>query len=739
MSRCRTPAFACVALLLAAGCANHGGTNLAGAGSRGLVAADLSWPATRPAYPPASRGNVVDDYHGTKVPDPYRWLEDPDSPQTRQFVAEQNTLARSYFDVPVRQRIWARLTALWNYPRFSSPSHEVRDWVYTRNDGLQAQAVFYAQASPDSSAHVLFDPNTLSPDGTVAVSPIAYSPDGSLVAYGIQAGGSDQMTIKIRRMDGATDLADQLQWCKFAAVGWNPDGSGFWYNRFPTPGTVAPEDETRHNAVYYHLLDQKQEQDRVVYRPADRDLSAEPMLTPDKRFLVLSLSHGAINKNRLYYKELIGPASAVGQDSFVKLCDAEDAEYDLIHDVGEMFFILTDLDAPRNRLVAVDLKDPAVAHWKTIIPQSDDTLREVWPINHDQFVAVFAHDAHDVIKLFNADGRFIREIPLPGIAAVSLARAMPDDSQFFFSFTSFTTAAQTMRYDLATSTLSVFRKPQVKFDPAPYITEQVFFKSKDGTRVPMFVTHRKDIRLDGHSPALVYGYGGFNIGLGPIFTVGRAVWLEQGGVFAQVTLRGGNEYGEAWHAAGMLGNKQHVFDDMIAACQCLIDRGYTSPRRLAIMGGSNGGLLTAACETQRPDLFGAVVSQVPVTDMLRYQHFTAGRFWTPEYGDAEKDPAAFGWLIKYSPLHNIHPGTAYPPTLVTTAEGDDRVVPLHARKYIATLQWADAGTSPILLRTDTRSGHGGGKPTAKLIDESADILTFLARSLNMPFNEPPLN
>jgi prolyl oligopeptidase len=734
MSRRNDWVIACAALLLITGCANHPSAN-----PNSSEVSQLSWPATRAAYPPAPRGNVVDDYHGTKVPDPYRWLEDPVSPQTKQFVVQQNSLTRADLDVPVRQRIWQRLTELWNYPRTSPPSHEVRDWVYTHNDGLQAQAVFYAQSSPDGPAHLLIDPNTLSPDGTVAVSPLAYSPDGSLIVYGVQAGGSDQMTIKIRRVDDARDLNDQLQWCKFAAVGWSPDGSGFWYNRFPTPGTVATEDETRHNAVYYHELGQKQEQDGIIYKPADRDLSAEPALTPDKRFLVLSLSHGAINKNRLYYKELNGPPSAVGQDSFVKLCDAEDAEYDLIHDVGQTFYIQTDLDAPRGRLVAVNLQDPAVSHWKTILPQGPDTLREVWPINHDQFIAVYAHDAHDIIKLFKADGTFIREVPLPGIAAVTLARAMPDDSQFFFNYTSFTTAATAMRYDLKTATLSVFHKSEVKFDSGPYVTEQIFFKSKDGTRVPMFVTHRKDIRLDGRSPALVYGYGGFNIGLGPIFTVGRGVWLEQGGVFAQVTLRGGSEYGEAWHEGGMLGNKQHVFDDMIAACQCLIDRGYTSSARLAIMGGSNGGLLTAACETQRPDLFGAVVSQVPVTDMLRYQHFTAGRFWTPEYGDAEKDAAAFAWLIKYSPLHNIHRGTVYPPTLVTTAEGDDRVVPMHARKYIATLQWADAGANPILLRTDTRSGHGGGKPTAKLIDEYADVLTFLARSLKMPFHEPPLN
>lgn len=725
------------ALLLAivvGACAIQGG---AAGGPTGVAA----FPATRPAYPMAARGDVVDDYHGTKVADPYRWMEDPGSEQTRAFVDQENALTRAYLDGPVRDRIKARLTYLADYPRTTAPGHEFTHWVYLRNTGLQAQPVYYVQTATTAPPRVLIDPNTMSSDGTVAVDPLAYSPDGALVAYGVQSGGSDQMTIKVRGMDDGTDRPDELKWCKFASVAWNPAGGGFWYNRFPTPGTVAKEDESRLNRVYYHLLGTEQAVDEPFFTPADKDLSAEPGVTDDGRFLLLSLERGAINKNRLYYKAI--GAGAAPQGDFVKLFDAEDAEYDLIDDrvddQGKTFFVQTNKDAPLGRMIAVDLARPDPAHWRTILPETADALVEVRPINGGQFVAVYSHDAHHVMKVFNGDGSFVREIGLPGLGAVSLGRVMPGDQQLYFSFSSFTVAPEVLRYDFVTNNVRVFRKSEAKFDPEPYVTEQIFFTSKDGTRVPMFVTRRKDMKLDGKNPALVNGYGGFNIGLAPGFTVTRTVWLEQGGIFVQVTLRGGNEYGEQWHKAGMLENKQHVFDDFIGACQWLIDHHYTSSRVLATEGGSNGGLLTAACEMERPDLFGAVISQVPVTDMLRYQHFTAGRFWTPEYGDAEKDAAAFAYSYKYSPLHNVRQGTVYPPTLVTTAEGDDRVVPMHSRKYVATLQWADAGTNPILLRTDTKAGHGGGRPTAKIIDENADVFAFLARAFGMPFPEPPRN
>jgi prolyl oligopeptidase len=677
-------------------------------------------------YPPSHPDpTVVDIYHGQPVPDPYRWLEDLDSERTRAWIEAQNRLTFDYLQrIPARQRLLERLTQLWNYEKYSQPFKEGGRYFYFKNDGLQNQSVLYTQESLEAEARVLLDPNTLSEDGTVALSGIAISRDGRYLAYGLSRSGSDWQEWKVRDIETGEDLPDHLRWIKFSGASWTPDGQGFFYSRYdePPPGREY-ESANYFQKLYYHRLGTPQSEDLLVYhRPDQKEWGFAGGVTEDGNYLIISVWRGTDPKNLLFYKDLRDPNSPV-----VELIREFEAEYSFVGNDGSRFWLLTDLDAPRRRLVAIDLDNPGQV--QEVIPEAEETLQGVSLINN-QFVAFYLKDAHTQIKTFALDGTYLGAIPLPGLGSASGFGGKRYDTETFYTFTSFTTPPTIYRYDFTTGRSTLFRQPQVDFDPQAYEVQQVFYPSKDGTRIPMFLVHRRGLARTGDHPTLLYGYGGFGISLTPSFSVGLVAWLEMGGVYAQPNLRGGGEYGEAWHQAGTKLNKQKVFDDFIAAAEWLVANGYTNPSKLAISGGSNGGLLVGACLTQRPDLFAAALPAVGVFDMLRFHKFTIGWAWISEYGSPE-DPEEFKALYAYSPLHNLKPGTAYPATLITTADHDDRVVPAHSFKFAAALQAAQGGSQPILIRIDTKAGHGAGKPTTKLIEETADRWAFLVEVLGI--------
>jgi prolyl oligopeptidase len=668
----------------------------------------------------ARRADVVEDFHGTPVADPYRWLEDPAAEETLAFVAAHNAATRAFLDgTGLQQRLVARLTELWNYPRYSAPRRRGAVVVFSKNDGLQNQAIVYAQTDLDGTPRVLLDPNTLSADGTAALTSQSLSDDGALLAYGVSQGGSDWQELRVRRVADGVDLPDALRFVKFVTAAWRRDGTGFFYARYPDPATVPPDEQSFHNSVYWHALGTDQADDTLIYaRPDARELGFNPEVTDDGAYLILTVWHGTDAENRVYY-------CPVADDSeMIRLIDDPDAAYTFVGNDGPVFFFHTTLDAPRGRIIAIDTRQPARDQWREIVPQGTDPIALVALIA-GQFVVATLHDAHHVIQRFALGGALLGDIPLPGLGAIVDLAGRPSDTECFISFTSFLQPTTNYRYDVATTMLTPWHAPEIAFDPDQFETVQVFYSSKDGTRVPMFLTMKKGQPRDGQNPTILYGYGGFNIAQTPAFAPARIAWMEMGGIFAVAGLRGGSEYGEDWHQAGMLARKQNVFDDFIAAAEWLIAEHYTSTPRLAIEGGSNGGLLVAACMVQRPDLFGAVICRVPVIDMLRYHRFTVGRFWTGEYGNAETNPDHFRFMFAYSPLHNVRQGTNFPPTLILSADTDDRVVPAHAKKFAAALHWATTGRNPILLRVETKAGHGLGKPTAKLIDEQADIYAFL--------------
>ena len=677
-------------------------------------------------YPPSHPDpTVVDLYHGQPVPDPYRWLEDLDSEQTRAWVEAQNRLTFDYLQrIPARQRLLERLTQLWNYEKYSQPFKEGGRYFYFKNDGLQNQSVLYTQESLAGEARVLLDPNTLSEDGTVALSGIAISRDGRYLAYGLSRSGSDWQEWKVRDIETGEDLSDHLRWVKFSGASWTLDGQGFFYSRYdePPPGREY-ESANYFQKLYYHRLGTPQSEDLLVYhRPDQKEWGFAGGVTEDGNYLIISVWRGTDPKNLLFYKDLRDPNLPV-----VELIREFQAEYSFVGNDGSRFWLLTDFQAPRRRLVAVDLDNPG--QLQEVIPEAEETLQGISLINN-QFVAFYLKDARTQIKTFALDGSFLGEILLPGLGSASGFGGKRYDTETFYTFTSFTTPPTIYRYDFTTGSSTLFRQPQVDFDPHAYEVQQVFYASKDGTRVPMFLVHRRGLARTGDHPTLLYGYGGFGISLTPSFSVGLVAWLEMGGVYAQPNLRGGGEYGEAWHQAGTKLNKQKVFDDFIAAAEWLMAKGYTNPSKLAIAGGSNGGLLVGACLTQRPDLFAAALPAVGVFDMLRFHKFTIGWAWVSEYG-SPNDPEEFKALYAYSPLHNLKPGTAYPATLITTADHDDRVVPAHSFKFAAALQAAQGGSQPILIRIDTKAGHGAGKPTTKLIEETTDQLAFLAAVLGI--------
>ncbi|MFS8852137.1 prolyl oligopeptidase family serine peptidase [Synechococcus sp. R5-16] len=682
----------------------------------------LNYP---PSYPDPT---VVDIYHGQPVPDPYRWLEDLDSEQTRAWIEAQNHLTFNYLQqIPARQRIRERLTQLWNYEKYSQPFKEGGRYFYFKNDGLQNQSVLYTQESLEGQARVLLDPNTFSEDGTVALAGIAISRDGRYLAYGLSRSGSDWQEWKVRDIETGEDLPDHLRWVKFSGASWTLDGQGFFYSRYdePAPGSEY-ESANYFQKLYYHRLGTSQSEDVLVYhRPDQKEWGFAGGVTEDGNYLIISVWRGTDPKNLIFYKDLRDPQSPV-----VELIREFEAEYSFVGNDGSRFWLLTDCQAPRRRLVAIDLEQPDRV--QEVIPEAEETLQGVSLINN-QFVAFYLKDAHTQIKTFALDGSYLGEIPLPGLGSASGFGGKRYDTETFYTFTSFTTPPTIYRYDFTSGTSTLFRQPQVDFNPQAYEVQQVSYTSKDGTRIPMFLVHRRGLTRTGDHPTLLYGYGGFGISLTPSFSVGLVAWLEMGGVYAQPSLRGGGEYGEEWHQAGTKLNKQKVFDDFIAAAEWLIAHGYTNPAKLAISGGSNGGLLVGACLVQRPELFAAALPAVGVFDMLRFHKFTIGWAWISEYGSPE-NPEEFKALYAYSPLHNLKPGTAYPATLITTADHDDRVVPAHSFKFAAALQAAQGGSQPILIRIDTKAGHGAGKPTSKLIEEAADRWAFLVQVLGIPWD-----
>jgi prolyl oligopeptidase len=676
-------------------------------------------------YPEAMKQDVVDDYHGTKVADPYRWLEDPDAPETQAWVAKENELTREYIDsYDKREAIEARLTRLWNYPKYSLPVRHGDRYFFSKNDGLQNQSVLYVKESLDGDARLLLDPNKLSEDGTIALTGTHYTKDGALMAYGTSASGSDRQTLHVRDVTTGEDLSDEIKWCRFAGVGWKKDKSGFWYNRFPADGEVAPEDMTNYSRIYWHTLGTPQSEDRVVLEdPANKEHGFYPGVTDDGEYLVIVLYHGTDPQNGV----LVRKTDSDGD--FTAIVGLETGMFNPIDNVGSTLYFHTDFEAPRGRIIAVDLNNPERENWKEIVAETKDVIDGVTMVNN-QFVVNYMQDAKNTLVLYAADGKRSGDIPMPTIGSVGGISGSREDKEMFYSFTSFTYPTTSFRYDFTSGKSTVYQKSDIDFDGSKYETKQVFYPSRDGTKIPMFLTYKKGMKQDGKNPTLLYGYGGFNISITPTFSISRLVWMENGGILAVANLRGGNEYGEEWHQQGILDRKQNVFDDFIAAGEYLIKEKYTQKKFLAINGGSNGGLLTAACALQRPDLWGAVVCQVPVIDMLRYQLFTVGRYWVSDYGNAE-NAEDFKYLYAYSPLHNVPDGFKSPPMLITSADTDDRVVPSHAKKFAATLQEKDAGENPILLRVETKAGHGAGKPTSKQIEEAADIYSFLFKTMGV--------
>jgi len=688
----------------------------------------LSHPSFQPlTYPKSPTADQIDDYHGIQVADPYRWLEDPNSEETKAWVEAQNQVSFGFLqEISSRDRILQRLTALWDYEKYGIPFKEESRYFYFKNDGLQNQSVLYTLPDLDAEPRVLLDPNQLSEDGTVALSGLAISKNAKLMAYGLSTAGSDWQEWKVRDVETGEDLADHLKWIKFSGASWTPDHQGFFYSRYDEPNEATKlEDVNYFQKLYYHRLGTPQSEDILIYeRPDQKEWGFGGGVTEDGQYLIISVWLGSDSRNLVFYKDLTR-----GNSPVVELINTFEASYSVIDNDGTMLWVQTDLDAPRGRVIAIDLTNPDKPNWKEIIPQSAETLEGVGLLNN-QFVASYLKDARTQVKIFDLDGSFVREVELPGLGSAGGFSGERHDTETFYSFTSFTTPPTIYRYDMITGESTLFRQPQVDFNPDDYETRQVFYTSKDGTQVPMFITHKKGLTLNGNNPTYLYAYGGFNISLTPSFSPANLVWMELGGVYALANLRGGGEYGEDWHQAGMKLNKQNVFDDFIAAAEWLIDNKYTQPQKLAIGGGSNGGLLVGACITQRPDLFGAALPAVGVMDMLRFHKFTIGWAWCAEYGSPE-NPEEFQTLYAYSPLHNLKPGTAYPATMITTADHDDRVVPAHSFKFAAALQAAHQGENPVLIRIETKAGHGAGKPTAKIIEEVADRWAFLVKTLEM--------
>ncbi|MCB1129684.1 MAG: S9 family peptidase [Verrucomicrobiae bacterium] len=682
-----------------------------------LCSASIDYPKTR-------KGDVVEELHGVKVSDPYRWLEDDNAEETKAWVTAQNKVTEAYLSkIPARGEIHDRLADLWNFERTGAPREYGGRWFFSHNTGLQNQSVLKVSDSLDGESRVLLDPNTLSDDGTVALAGHTPSEDGKLLAYSISRGGSDWNEILVRDTATGEDLGDHLKWVKFSGMSWAKDGSGFYYCRYDEPAPGAALTQTNEFQKFcFHKLGTPQSEDVIIYQDKEHPRRGfGGGVTEDGRFLVLSIREGTDPRNRFYYRPIDGA-------EMIQLLDDFDASYDFIGNEGAVFYFLTDLDAPRQRVIAIDVRKPERNAWREIVPQSADLLQDASMVG-GRLVLETLRDAKSAIAVHDLDGNKIRDVELPGIGSAGGFRGRRDDKTTFYSFTSFTDPGAIYQYDLASGKSTLWKRPQVGFDGGAYETKQVFVTSKDGTKVPVFLTHKKGIALDGSHRTLLCGYGGFNISQTPGFSIGRAVWLERGGILAVANLRGGGEYGREWHLAGTKLRKQNTFDDFISAGEWLVKQGYTSPEKLAIQGGSNGGLLVGACMTQRPDLFGAALPSVGVLDMLRFHKFTIGWAWEKDYGSAE-NADEFEALLRYSPYHVLKPGTRYPATMVCTADHDDRVVPAHSFKFAARLQECQAEDGPpVLIRIETSAGHGAGTALSKMIDKTADEWAFLEQVL----------
>ncbi|WP_232539073.1 prolyl oligopeptidase family serine peptidase [Chitinophaga tropicalis] len=690
------------------------------AGSTMAQQAGLTYPQTR-------KTDVTDNYHGTVIADPYRWLENDNSAETKEWVKEENAVTQSYLSkIPYRDGIKKRLEELWNYPKPGAPFKKGNYYFFFKNDGLQNQAVLYRQKTLDGTPEVFIDPNKFSANGTVALGNISFSKNGKYLAYMIAKAGSDWQEAFVMDVESKKLLPDTLDWIKFSGISWR--GDGFYYSRYDKPTEESKlSKKNEFHKVYYHRLGTTQDQDELIHWDKEHPLrNAGAQVSDDERFLFLSTSEGT-SGNELWYRDLKDPS----QKEFRLLVKGFEYEPSVVDNDGDKILLLTNQDAPNYKVVLVDPKNPDPANYKVIIPEQKEVLQSVGTAGHRLF-AHYLKDASSKVMQYTYAGKLDREIVLPGIGSASGFNAETEDKEFFYTFNSFVSPATIYKYDIASGKSTLFAKTEVKFRQEDYETKQVFFTSKDGTKVPVFLSYKKGIRLDGNNPVLLYGYGGFNIAITPAFSVSNLFFMEQGGIYAVVSLRGGSEYGEGWHKAGMMERKQNVFDDFIGAAEFLVKSKYTQPSRIAIKGGSNGGLLVGACMTQRPDLFRVALPAVGVMDMLRFQLFTIGWAWATEYGSSDKADQ-FSYLVKYSPLHNLKAGTSYPATMITTADHDDRVVPAHSFKFAAALQAANAGPNPTLIRIETQAGHGAGKPTSKLIEEAADSWAFTMYNLGMTF------
>ena len=690
--------------------------------------------------PPTRKGDQVDLYHGSSVADPYRWLEDDNSEETKAWVKAQNAVTDKYLSsLPQRAPVKKLYKELFNFEKFGIPFKEGGRYFYTRNDGLQQQSVLYTARSLNELPTVALDPNKLSADGTVATTGTVVSRDGRFLAYGIASGGSDWQEWKVRDLANSTDFPEVIKWVKFSTAEWTADGKGFFYSRYDAPKEgAALTGSNYYQKLYYHRLGTAQSSDTLVYENKDKkEWGFGATVSDDGRKLLIFVWQGSGRKNGLLWMPLKDGAY-IAADAVPSPITLEfDAEFTPIGNSGNTLWVKTDLDAPKGRIIAIDLGNPARADWKTVIEPRNETLTAASAVGGRLFTQ-YLKDAAAEVREHATDGRFIRAVQLPGIGSAGGFGGRFDQTETFFSFTSLTTPGEIYQYDIRTGKTTLFKRPTTAFKSDDFVTRQEFVTSKDGTKVPIFIAHRKGLKLDGTNPTILYGYGGFNVSETPTYRVTAAVWMQMGGVYVTTCLRGGGEYGAAWHDAGTKLKKQNVFDDFIASAEWLIANKYTSPAKLAINGGSNGGLLVGAVLNQRPELFGAAVPQVGVMDMLRFHKFTIGWAWVSDYGSSDKADE-FKALYAYSPLHNVKRGKPYPPTMVMTADHDDRVVPAHSFKYVAEMQEAASfttlgragATGPILARIETQAGHGAGTPTSKTIDERGDLLAFVANALKL--------
>ena len=685
----------------------------------------------RLAYPIAKTVPTVDDYFGTKIADPYRWMEDLESKDVADWVAAENALTTSYLQgLPMRDMLKRRITELWNYPKVSLPFREGGRLFYRKNSGLDRQSLVYVRESLTSSPRVLIDPNALSPDGSISLALVAPSPDGKYVAFSLSEGGADWQTIYVREITSGRDLADTVRWMRFSGISWTKDGGGFYYSRYPEPpkGKVL-EAALSGQALYYHRVGSPQSEDKLIYERKDLPTwFVGGSVTEDGKYLLVFLSKGADNNNRLYYADLGDPRQPNVQAHIAPVVETDDAEYGAFGNSGSTIFMRSDKNAPNRKIVSVDLKDLRPASWKTVVPEGKNAIESVSLIG-GRLVLQYLVDVQSRVRFFSVTGAPEGELALPGVGTVGGISGRQDSPELFYSYTSPLYPTTVFAYGARSKQSAAFEAPKPPIDASLYETKQLFATSKDGTRVPFFITSRKDLKRDGSNPTMIYGYGGFSISETPGYRSDVPAWLELGGIWVTANMRGGAEYGEAWHKAGMLDKKQNVFDDFVAVAEYLVREKYTSPAKLGIQGGSNGGLLVGAVEEQRPDLYAVALPAVGVMDMLRYDRFTGGRAWATEYGSSS-DPKQFAFLVKYSPLHNIKPGACYPATLVTTADHDDRVVPSHSFKFTATMQQAQGCAKPVLVRVETQASHGY-RPTDKRIAELADLWAFAAAQMGV--------